>query len=116
MSVWQRTPRGTISHVLRPSRQAVLLGLASVLAMLVPASAQALTNTNNTPFPSSTVISGGNWESARHGAPSNQFGDILPTPWGDDNSLYTLMDDGGTSVPVTGGLWRNSFAQLTGGP
>ena len=95
---------------------AFLLGLAAVLAALTPASAQALTNTNNTPFPNSTVIAGANWESARHGAPNNQFGDILPTPWGDDDNLYTLMDDGGTTCPWPAGLWRNSFAQITGGP
>jgi hypothetical protein len=95
---------------------AVLLGCASLLAALAPAGAQALTNTNNTPFPDSSAIAGANWESARHGAPGNQFGDILPTPWGDDDNLYTLMDDGGTNVPLAGGLWRNSFAQITGGP
>lgn len=94
----------------------VLLGLVASLAALTPSAAQALTSTNNTPFPSSTVIAGANWESARHGAPNNQFGDILPTPWGDDDNLYTLMDDGGTNVPTRGALWRNSFAQITGGP
>lgn len=116
MSARERTVRGTIGHVNRWSLPAGLLGFASVLAALAPASAQALTNQNNTPFPNSTVIAGAQWVSSRHGAPSNQFGDILPTPWGDDDNLYTLMDDGGTDVRNAGALWRNSFAQITGGP
>jgi hypothetical protein len=94
----------------------VLLGFVTSLAALTPSAALALTSANNTPFPSSTVIAGAKWVSARHGAPNNQSGDILPTPWGDDDNLYTLMDDGGANVPLAGGLWRNSFAQITGGP
>jgi len=66
----------------------VLLGFVTSLAALTPSAALALTSANNTPFPSSTVIAGAKWVSARHGAPNNQSGDILPTPWGDDDNLW----------------------------
>jgi hypothetical protein len=36
--------------------------------------------------------------------------------WSDDGSTYVLMDDGGTDVPVAGGLWRQSLARVTGNP
>jgi hypothetical protein len=87
-------------------------------AAMTPAPAGAntpLLTSNNTPFPRSTVISGATWTSPRHGPPGNQWGDILPTPWADDNNLYVLMDDGGTGAPE-GHLWRNSFARITGTP
>ncbi len=90
--------------------------IALALAAAVAPAASALTNTNNTPFPSSQVLTGAVWTSSRHSPPKNQFGDILPTPWADDNNLYVLMDDGGTSAPSNGALWRNSFAQITGSP
>ncbi len=86
-----------------------LIGLSAPAAL-------ALTSRNNTPFPSSKVLSGAAWTSARHGPPSNQFGDILPTPWADDGHLYVLMDDGGTDAPPGGALWRNSFAEISGSP
>jgi hypothetical protein len=41
---------------------------------------------------------------------------MLPTVWSDDGSTYVLMDDGGTDVPVAGGLWRQSLAKITGAP
>jgi hypothetical protein len=62
------------------------------------------------------VIVGAKWASGRHDPPSNQWGDILPTVWSDDGSTYVLMDDGGVDVPVSGGLWRHSFARITGTP
>jgi hypothetical protein len=105
-----------MGYVRRWVLNTVVLGFITSLAVLTPSAALALTSANNTPFPSSTVIAGAKWTSARHGAPNNQSGDILPTPWGDDDNLYTLMDDGGANVPLAGGLWRNSFAQITGGP
>jgi hypothetical protein len=101
-------------------RRTYICGLICACAWLTgavgAAPAQALTSTNNTPFPNSAAISGAFWTSARHGPPSNQFGDILPTPWADDDDLYVLIDDGGTSVPQGGALWRNSFAQIVGSP
>ncbi len=102
----------------RWTRLAVGLASASVCAALAipaPASATALLSSNNTPFPPSTVVSGASWTSFRHAPPANQWGDILPTPWADDNNLYVLMDDGGTGAPV-GALWRNSFARIAGTP
>ncbi len=93
--------------------------IAATVCLAVPSVGAAMTSSNNTPFPSSTVIAGAHWSSVRHGPPRNQFGDILPVAWGDDNNLYVLMDDGGTSPPKLGtqlGLWRNSFARITGWP
>ena len=75
-----------------------------------------MTSSNNTPFPSSAAITAAHWASARHAPPRNQFGDILPVAWGDDDNLYVLMDDGGTDSPKSGALWRNSFARITGAP
>ncbi len=93
---------------------------AGALGLIVPAGAvaattTALNRTNNTPFPTSKVITGASWTSAPYQPPSNQFGDILSTSSGDDDSLYVLMDDGGTDTS-NGALWRNSFAQVTGSP
>jgi len=36
--------------------------------------------------------------------------------WSDDGSTYVPMDDGGVDVPLSGGLWRQSFAKITGTP
>jgi len=75
-----------------------------------------LTRTNPTPLAPSRYITGAHWLSGRYDPPSNQWGDILPTVWSDDGSTYVLMDDGGTDVPVAGGLWRQSFAKVAGTP
>ena len=75
-----------------------------------------LTRTNPTPLAPSRYITGAHWLSGRYDPPSNQWGDILPTVWSDDGSTYVLMDDGGTDVPVVGGLWRQSFAKVAGTP
>jgi hypothetical protein len=75
-----------------------------------------LVRSNTTPFPSSKVILGARWTSRRYDPPSNQSGDILPTVWSDDGSTYVLMDDGGVDVPGAGGIWRHSFARITGAP
>jgi hypothetical protein len=97
--------------------QFVALSLIVDLALATaPSIALGLNSSNNTPFPTSKVITGASWSSARHGPPSNQFGDILPTTWADDGNLYVLMDDGGTDAPGGGALWRNSFARITGMP
>jgi hypothetical protein len=75
-----------------------------------------LSRTNVTPLPASPFITGASWITARYNPPSNQWGDILPTVWGDNGSTYVLMDDGGVDVPVAGGLWRQSLAQVSGSP
>jgi hypothetical protein len=95
------------------------LGALGVIAavLLSPAPAGAVLSTQNiTPFPSSRLIVGAYWTSPRYGPPRNQSGDILPTIWGDDGDQYTMIDDGGADVPVAGGLWRQSLAQITGTP
>jgi hypothetical protein len=92
-----------------------LSAFCALAAIFAPA-ASAMTNQDNTPFPASRVITGAVWESARHGPPSNQFGDILPVTWADDGQLYVLIDDGGTNPPKANQLWRNSLAQITGAP
>jgi hypothetical protein len=93
------------------------VGVAWLLILAVPASASAYLSTrNNTPFPSSTLIVGASWTSPRYGPPTNQWGDILPTIWANDGNQYTMMDDGGTDVPISGGLWRNSIAEIKGAP
>jgi hypothetical protein len=97
---------------------AALLATATA-AGVAPAVGAAMTSSNNTPFPSSIAITGAHWTSGRHGPPRNQFGDVLPVAWSDDNNLYVLMDDGGTDPPLLGSqwaLWRNSFARITGAP
>jgi hypothetical protein len=93
---------------------ALLVSLGVLAAM--PSIACAMTSSNNTPFPRSSAIAGAQWSSARHAPPRNQFGDILPLAWGDDDNLYVLMDDGGTDSPKPRALWRNSFALITGAP
>jgi hypothetical protein len=93
--------------------------IVAALAFVAPSSAAAistsLNTSNNTPFPTSSAITGASWTSARYSPPSNQFGDILSTSSVDNGSLYVLMDDGGTGTSG-GALWRNSFAQITGSP
>ena len=90
--------------------------LALVFLGAMDEDAFALMRSNNTPFPSSTRILGARWTSKRYGPPSNQWGDVLPTVWADDGNDYTMMDDGGTDVPVAGALWRQSLARITGMP
>jgi hypothetical protein len=102
--------------VARNTLRAATLAAALALSATLPSAAFALTSSNNTPFPSSTVIAGARWTSARHGPPKNQFGDILPIAWASDNNMYVLIDDGGTDTPRGGALWRNSFARITGAP
>ena len=75
-----------------------------------------MSRTNVTPLPSSRTITGARWLTGRYDPPGNQWGDILPTIWSDDGSTYVLMDDGGTDIQVSGGLWRQSFAKVTGAP
>jgi hypothetical protein len=101
---------------MRLLRYAVTVLAAAAIYLAVPSTAGAMISSNDTPFPSSTAITAAHWASARHGPPRNQFGDILPIAWGDDNDLYVLMDDGGTDSPKPGALWRNSFARITGSP
>jgi hypothetical protein len=83
---------------------------------LAPSAAAQLSTRDITPFPKSQYIVGAYWTSPRYAPPKNQWGDILPTVWADDGSQYTLIDDGGADVPVAGGLWRQSLAQITGLP
>jgi hypothetical protein len=85
-------------------------------AALAPAAGAALSTHNISPFPPSPLIVGAAWTSPRYGPPANQWGDILPTVWADDGDQYTMMDDGGTDVPLSGGLWRQSIARITGTP
>ncbi len=93
------------------------LVFSCAVALVVPAAAGAYLSTRNiSPFPSSKLIVGAEWTTRRYNPPGNQRGDILPTVWGDDGNEYTMMDDGGTNVPVAGGVWRQSFAQITGTP
>jgi hypothetical protein len=85
-------------------------------AMIAPGFADGrLMRSNNTPFATSTLITGASWISPRYGPPRYQSGDILPTVWADDGNQYTMMDDGGTGEP-TGELWKQSLAQITGTP
>ena len=90
----------------------------AVLATLgVPAAADAALSTRDTtPFAPSQRIVGTAWTSKRYDPPANQWGDILPTVWADDGKQYTMIDDGGADVPLSGGLWRQSLAQITGAP
>ncbi|HJS94157.1 MAG TPA: hypothetical protein VJ741_07830 [Solirubrobacteraceae bacterium] len=76
----------------------------------------ALSRANPTPLPKSHSITRARWLTGRYDPPGNQWGDILPTVWSDDGSTYVLMDDGGTDVPIAGGLWRQSLAKVTGTP
>jgi hypothetical protein len=87
------------------------------LTWVAAAGAGAYLSTRNiTPFPASTVVIGASWTSPRYDPPSNQWGDILPTVWADDDDQYTIMDDGGTDVPLAGGIWKHSLARITGSP
>lgn len=89
---------------------------ALIGAMITPCSAGAkLMHSNNTPFPSSPMITGATWISPRYGPPPNQSGDILPTVWAHDGDQYTMMDDGGTDEPA-GELWKQSLAKIVGSP
>lgn len=89
----------------------------TALALVVPSVAGAYLSLNdNTPFPASKLIVGARWTSSRLGPPANQQGDILPTVWGDDGLEYTIMDDGGTDIPIRGAFWRQSLARITGSP
>jgi hypothetical protein len=83
---------------------------------MAPSASAYLSTRNISPFPPSSVIVGASWTSPRYGPPSNQWGDILPTVWADDGNQYTVMDDGGTDVPLSGGLWRQSIARISGTP
>jgi hypothetical protein len=76
----------------------------------------ALSRSDPTPLPKSRSITGARWLTGRFDPPANQWGDILPTVWSDDGSTYVLMDDGGTDVPIAGGLWRQSLAKVSGSP
>jgi hypothetical protein len=90
---------------------------AAVTAAGTQSSALASLSTRNiTPFPRSKVIVSAAWTSRRYDPPTNEWGDILPTIWGDDGNQYTMMDDGGTDVPLAGGVWRQSLARITGAP
>jgi hypothetical protein len=90
---------------------------ASVGVLLAPAAAHATLSTRDiTPLPAGKVIVGASWTSQRYGPPANQWGDILPTVWADDGDQYTMIDDGGADVPLSGGLWRQSVGKLTGQP
>jgi hypothetical protein len=75
-----------------------------------------LSRSDTTPFASSKYIVAAKWTSGRFDPPANQSGDILPTVWGDDGATYVMMDDGGVDVPVSGGLWRQSLARISGSP
>ena len=76
----------------------------------------ALSRANSTPFPTSKTIVSAQWTSGRYDPPANQWGDILPTVWGDDGSSYVMMDDGGVDAPLRGGIWRQSLARISGSP
>jgi hypothetical protein len=91
--------------------------VALMLVFAAPGLASAyLSKRNITPFPSSKLIVGAAWTSPRYGPPANQWGDILPTIWADDDDQYTMIDDGGTDVPLAGGIWRQSVARISGRP
>jgi hypothetical protein len=98
------------------SRTPLWLVAALLGAMIAPGLAGArLMRSNNTPFPTSPLITGASWSSPRYGPPRNQTGDILPTVWADDGDQYTMINDGGTDEP-TGELWKQSLAQIAGTP
>jgi hypothetical protein len=93
----------------------VIIAIAVSLSSAATAGA-ALSTRNITPFPSSKLIVGASWTSPRYAPPANQWGDILPTVWAEDGNQYTMMDDGGVDVPLAGGIWRQSLAELVGRP
>lgn len=88
----------------------------SIVLAASPGAAARLSARNISPFPKSKLIVGAWWTSKRFNPPPNQWGDILPTVWGDDGDQYTIIDDGGADVPVVGGLWRQSVARISGRP
>ncbi len=89
---------------------------AFVGALVAPAFADGrLMRSNNTPFRSSSFITGASWIGPRYGPPPNQSGDILPTVWAHDGNQYTVMNDGGTGEPA-GDIWKQSLAQISGTP
>lgn len=93
------------------------LAMAALLALLAPAGARAaLSVRDTTPFPRSPLIVGARWTSRAYAPPRNQWGDILPTVWADDDDEYTMMDDGGTDISLSGGYWKQSVAHITGQP
>jgi hypothetical protein len=98
-----------------------VFGLVSTIVGIValsgaPGAAAYLSTRNISPFPASKVILGARWTSPRYGPPTNQWGDILPTIWGDDGNQYTVVDDGATDVSTPGALWKQSIARITGTP
>jgi len=94
-----------------------MLAFALTIAAACPVIASAgLIRDNNTPFPTSKQILFAQFTSKRYNPPSNQEGDILPTVWAADNEQYVDINDGGTSIPNGRGIWRNSFAEITGSP
>ena len=105
------------SKSMRGMRRGVAGTVVALVALWPTAIAQARLSTRNvTPLPPSTAIVGASWTSPRYDPPSNQRGDILPTVWADDGDQYTIMDDGGTDLPPSGGLWKQSMARITGAP
>jgi hypothetical protein len=99
----------------RTSPGAVATALV-VLWLLVPASAHAaLLRSDDSPFPVSALITGASWTSPRYAPPANQFGDILPTVWGDDGNQYTMINDGGSDQGANE-VWKQSLARITGTP
>src|SRR5207302_9718633 len=93
---------------------AALLTFPAVAATAHPASAatEDLSTLNFTPFPTSKLITGASWTTGRSGPPANQFGDILATSSLDGDSLYVLINDGGTNTSQPA-RWRNSLAKVT---
>src|SRR5947209_5257924 len=87
----------------------------AVAAPRVSAATDELSSLNFTPFPASKLITGASWTTGRYGPPANQFGDILSTSSLAGDSLYTLINDGGTDTDQPA-RWRNSFAKVTGSP
>ncbi len=73
-----------------------------------------LSTRNISPFPASRTIVGATWTSPRYGPPSNQWGDILPTVWADDDDQYTMVDDGGADVSLPGAVLRATAIELMG--
>jgi hypothetical protein len=99
----------------------VCLLIAASLALALSlraesADAASISTRNITPFPASKLIVGARWTSPRYNPPSNQWGDILPTVWADDDDQYTMIDDGGVDVPLSGGIWRQSVGRIAGRP
>ncbi len=88
-----------------------LLGL-----LLVPALARGtLLRSNDSPFPSSSLILGAKWTGPRYAPPTNQVGDILPTVWSSDGNQYTMINDGESDSGSTE-VWKQSLARVMGRP